>query len=262
MAQSNGTRAAVVLHVTDPHLCAAPDARMRGVNTQASLVAVLDHARGDRRWPPDGIVVTGDIVQDESRAGYARFRKTLQVFEGPVLCIPGNHDDPALMGALLMTPPFQVGGHAKLGAWRVLLLDTSRRGDDGGALGPRGLAALEGSLKRFADEHILICMHHQPLPMGSAWLDRIGLRDAAQFLRTIDRHDAVRGVVWGHVHQASDRTRNQVRFLSTPSTCSQFLPASDSFALDERPPGLRWLKLEPDGRITTEVGWIRPPERA
>jgi Icc protein len=58
------------------------------------------------------------------------------------------------------------------------------------------------------------------------------------------------------VHQAGDRTRNNVRFLSTPSTCAQFLPSSDFFALDDRPPGMRWLELHEDGRIDTEISWV------
>lgn len=256
MAQSNDRRAAVLLQVSDSHLHATPDSRMRGVRTQDTFLSVLDHVRKDARWPPDAILVTGDIVQDESRVGYQRFREMLEVFDLPVFCIPGNHDDPVLMAELLMAPPFQVCGDAKLGEWRILLLSTFRKGEDAGAIGQDGLAALEESLAKCSDEHVLICMHHQPLPMGSAWLDGVGLRDAQQFLETIDRHDRVRGVVWGHVHQASDRERNDVRFLSTPSTCSQFLPDSDYFALDSRPPGLRWLVLEPTGQITTEVDWV------
>jgi Icc protein len=63
-------------------------------------------------------------------------------------------------------------------------------------------------------------------------------------------------VLWGHVHQASDRTRGDVRFLSAPATCSQFLPSSDFFAIDSRPPGMRWLELHPDGRIDTTVVWL------
>jgi len=256
MAQSNPRPTVVVLHVTDSHLHATIDSRMRGVTTHVTFLSVLEHARKDARWPPDAILVTGDIVQDESRAGYERFREMLQVFGLPVFCIPGNHDDPKLMTELLMVPPFQVCGDAKLEAWRILLISTFQKGEDAGAIGPDGLAALEESLRKFADEHVLICMHHQPLPMGSAWLDGVGLRDAEQFLETIDRHERVRGVVWGHVHQASDRKRNEVRFLSTPSTCSQFLPNSDFFAIDTRPPGLRWLVLEADGQITTEVDWV------
>ena len=260
MARSNDNPAAVILQVTDTHLHATADSRMRGVPTQETFLAVLDHVRRDTRWPPDAIVVTGDIVQDESRAGYKRFREILEALGLPVFCIPGNHDDPELMAELLMTPPFQVCGETALGAWDIILLSTFHRGDDGGVLGPEGLAALERALTNRSREHALVCMHHQPLPMGSAWLDGVGLRDSTEFLEIIDRHDHVRGVLWGHVHQASDRKRENVRFLSTPSTCAQFLPDSDFFALDTRPPGLRWLSLEPDGEIETEVDWVKATE--
>jgi Icc protein len=47
-----------------------------------------------------------------------------------------------------------------------------------------------------------------------------------------------------------------LRLLSTPSTCAQFRPGSDSFAIDERPPGYRWLDLRADGRLDTEVVWL------
>lgn len=248
--------APVLLQLTDIHLHAEQDSRMHSVTPQETFSAVLEHARNDARWPPDAIVVTGDIVQDESRAAYQRFRETLEAFDLPVYCIPGNHDDPALMTELLQTPPFQLCGDAKLGDWRVVLLSTFQKGDDGGALGHDGLTVLEESLSKYPDEKVLICMHHQPLPMGSAWLDGVGLRDAREFLETIDRHPQVRAVLWGHVHQASDRERNNVRYLSTPSTCFQFLPDRAVCEFDSRPPSLRWLVLEPDGKITTEVNWV------
>ncbi len=44
--------------------------------------------------------------------------------------------------------------------------------------------------------------------------------------------------------------------MSTPSTCAQFLPNSDDFALDSRPPGYRWLELSSDGSISTRVLWV------
>ena len=116
-----------------------------------------------------------------------------------------------------------------------------------------GLAA---SLKDHATQDVLVCMHHHPLNMGSAWLDGVGLRDANRFLEVIDANTNVRAVLWGHVHQASDRLRKTVRFLSAPSTCSQFLPGNDYFAIDDRPPGMRWLSLFPDGSLETEVVWV------
>jgi Icc protein len=261
MAGSPKDRALAVLQISDTHLHAAADSRMRGVTTYETFLAVLEHALRDARWPPDVILATGDIVQDESRAGYLRFRDSLERFGIPVLSIPGNHDDPKLMSELLNTGPFQLGGELRLGSWSLIMLSTFLAGEDAGGLGPARLSGLRKALEAHAGQHVLVCMHHHPMPMGSAWLDGVALRDAPDFLRIIDANPHVKAVLWGHVHQASDRQRNNVRFLSTPSTCSQFLPGSDFFALDDRPPGLRWLELFPDGRIKTAVDWLTPQER-
>ena len=98
---------------------------------------------------------------------------------------------------------------------------------------------------------------HHPVPMSSRWLDRVGLTNAAEFLHTLDAHRNVRAVVWGHVHQAYDGLRKGVRLLATPSTCAQFLPNADDFAIDHRPPAFRSLELRADGTLLTEVVWVQ-----
>ena len=257
MAGSSQDRGLTVLQISDTHLHAAADSRMRGVTTYATLLAVLEHAQRDRRWPADVIVATGDIVQDESRAGYERFRRSLEPLGVPVLSIPGNHDDPKLMAETLNSGAFQFGGELRRGPWSMILLSTFLAGEDAGGLGTARLVGLRKALAAHAGQHVIVYMHHHPLPMGSTWLDGVALRDAADFWRVIDANSHVKAVVCGHVHQASDRHRNNVRFMSTPSTCAQFLPGSEFFALDERPPGLRWIELKPDGEIETEVAWVR-----
>ena len=245
-----------MLQISDTHLHATRDSRMRGVNTYDTFRAVIDRAQTDRRWPADAVLVSGDIVQDESRAGYELFRSEMERLNVRTLCLPGNHDDPKLMDEILSGDPFQVCGSIRLGDWSMIMLNTFLTGEDAGGLGDRRLEALGHALAEHDSQHVLVCMHHQPLNMGSAWLDGVGLRDAEQFLRVIDSHPNVRGVLWGHVHQASDRTRRNVRFLSAPSTCSQFLPNSDFFAIDSRPPGMRWLSLHANGEIETKVVWL------
>jgi len=256
MAERREDPVLTVLQISDTHLHATADSRMRGVTTYATLLAVLEHAQRDRRWPVDAILATGDIVQDESRAGYERFRASLEPLGVPVLSIPGNHDDPKLMSEILTSGSFQLGGELRHGSWSIVLLSTFLAGEDAGGLGPARLQGLRQALAAHPGQHILVAMHHHPLPMGSSWLDGVALRDADAFWQIIDRHPEVRGVVCGHVHQAADCNRNHVRFMSTPSTCAQFLPGSEFFALDERPPGMRWLELYADGRIETEVTWV------
>ena len=47
-----------------------------------------------------------------------------------------------------------------------------------------------------------------------------------------------------------------VRVLTTPSTCFQFKPQTESFSLDDQSPGYRWINLYDDGSIKTEVARI------
>jgi Icc protein len=62
------------------------------------------------------------------------------------------------------------------------------------------------------------------------------------------------------VHQSHDSLRRnahgELRLMSTPSTCVQFLPKSDDFVLDTLPPGFRTLQLHADGRIDSQVRWL------
>ena len=245
-----------VLQLTDTHLHAATDSQLRGVRTYDTFCRVVEHALERSRRSADFVVATGDIVQDESRAGYELFRDALSRFGVPVFCIPGNHDDPALMGEVLGRPPFQTGGETRFANWSVLFLSTFLVGEDAGGLGEQRLNGLDRALRAHDDQHVLICMHHHAIPMGSRWLDGVALKDAQSFLELIDRHRNVRAVLYGHVHQESDRERNGVRHISTPSTCSQFKPASEFFALDDNPPGYRWLELHPNGSIQTGVQWV------
>ena len=238
---------------TDLHLYGDENGRLRGVNTLASLSAALEHAR-QGPWPPDALLVTGDLVQDDP-GGYAHFRRLFGSLSLPVLCLPGNHDHPETMRRELSRSPFVTGGHADLGLWRIVLLDSVVPGCAGGTLSAASLAALDTVLAQAGNRPALVCLHHQPVPMASRWLDQVGLTHAADFLAVIDRHPNVRGVVWGHVHQSFDTLRNGVRLLATPSTCAQFRPRSEQFAVDERPPGYRMLQLKPDGSIVTEVIW-------
>ena len=228
---------------------------MRGINTFETFKAIVERvASGARK--PDAVLATGDLVQDETRQGYERFRDAMLNLNAPVHCIPGNHDSPRIMAEILNKPPFQFCGSAVYDNWCVIMLNTAVRWDDGGRLETNELERLEQTLTAHPEHHTLIGMHHHPIPIGSQWLDGLNLRNSDEFLEIIDQHAQVKAVAWGHVHQGSDRDRNGVRMLSTPSTGPQFLPDSDSFMMDTRPPGYRWLDLLPDGSIETEVVWL------
>jgi Icc protein len=242
-------------HFTDPHLFGSESQCLRGVATLPALAAALDHARA-RDWPPDAVLVSGDLVNDDP-AGYPHFRRLFGALGLPVYCVAGNHDEPQAMHRELAGEPFVLGGFVDLGRWRIVLLDSCIPGSARGAISEQGLAGLEAALASAGQQHCLVCLHHHPVPMGSRWLDNVGLVNAAEFLQTIDQHKNVRAIVWGHVHQNYDALRKGVRLLATPSTCAQFLPGAQNFAVDQQlPPAYRTLELRADGSLLTEVVWV------
>jgi 3',5'-cyclic-AMP phosphodiesterase len=248
----SGDRPLRMLQLTDSHLRAARDGEVKGWVTRLSLELALAAAL-DGEARPDALLVTGDLSQDGSPASYRWARELFGPLGVPVLCIPGNHDDPAIMAAELSGEPFRYCGDHAFGDWRLVLLSTWD-GDRGGGRLPAGeLERLEQVLGRASEAHVLLVLHHHPVPNGS-WLDKVALDNAADFLAITDRHERIRGVLWGHVHQSYDQWRNGVRMLGTPSTCFQFVPGGTTSVVDAHAgPAWRWLELLPDGRIETRV---------
>src|ERR1700676_3212238 len=151
-----------ILQITDPHLYGRARGRLRGVETDSSLNAVLDDAFA--RVPDySAVLVTGDVVQDDA-SGYLRFRSIFGNLTKPVLCIPGNHDEPAAMQRELDCAPFQICGTHETDDWQFIMLDSYDPGHVGGRLTQNELARLDATLKQ-SPRHAMVCLHHQPVAM-------------------------------------------------------------------------------------------------
>lgn len=244
-----------LVQITDSHLHASRDGTLLGMNTQSSFEMVLDRVQAERTQI-DLVLATGDIAQDGSVEAYRRFVNAIDRLVAPMRWTPGNHDNPdnmtaAITGRESIGRPVFIGEH-----WVVILLDSTVQGKVYGQLSGEQLALLDRLLTRFDNKHALVTFHHHPRNMGSRWIDKIGIRNPEDLQTVLSRHDNVRGLLWGHVHQCSDQTVNGVRYLSTPSTCVQFEPGSTDFSIDTLGPGYRWLELQPDGRIETGLSRI------
>jgi Icc protein len=240
-----------VLQITDTHLYANPVGTLLGVNTLDSFQRVVRHFR-DFHWPLDLLLATGDLVHDASPTGYTVLADVLGSFGVPVYCLPGNHDTPDAMRHHLHADGVHTDSVIDHGNWRFVMLDSVIPGQEGGRLAPAQLTLLEQALASTA-RHVLVCMHHQPVNVGSSWIDTMAIDNPGPLFDIIDRHANVRGILWGHVHQTFEAMRGAVRLMASPSTCVQFTPGKDEFQVDEEPPGFRLLALLPDGNIRSEV---------
>lgn len=240
-----------VLQLTDTHLYANPVGSLLGINTLDSFERVIRHFR-DYHWPLDVLLATGDLVHDASPEGYRNLGRILSGFRVPVFCLPGNHDAPPVMREHLRNTGVYTDTVIDHGPWRFVMLDSVIPGEEGGRLAPDQLKQLEEALAS-TDRHTLVCMHHQPVDVGSLWIDTMAIENPGPLFEIIDRHANVRGILWGHVHQTFEAKHGDIRLMASPSTCVQFAPRTDDFQVDEEPPGFRLLALLPDGSIRSEV---------
>lgn len=241
-----------LIQISDCHLLDTPGERLHGWDNQAALAAVLAHVA--RCYPAiDAVLLTGDLVHDETAAGYRRLAAAVQRLGAPLLAaIPGNHDDPA--GIRSAMPGVATAGPLRLGPWRLHLLDSRIPGSDAGRVGAEALAALRADLAAHPEAPTLVAVHHPPVPVGAAWLDAMRLADGEALLELLQRQPQARALLCGHVHQAFEARRGPLRLLTAPAVTRQFAPGSDTFAEDHRRvPGYRALRLFPDGRVTARI---------
>ncbi|TCS41160.1 3',5'-cyclic-AMP phosphodiesterase [Reinekea marinisedimentorum] len=247
-----------LVQITDPHLHASPDGTLLGMNTENSLKLIVE--RIAQTVPKiDMILATGDIAQDSSVQAYKNFLSHIKPLKAPMRWIPGNHDSRENMAEACIgldhSDPV-----VELGDWVIVLLDSIVPKKVYGELAPDQLELLENTLEQHKDRHVLLTFHHHPLDMECKWIDSIGIRNPEALHKVLSKYENVRATLFGHVHQDSDRVINGMRYISTPSTCVQFLPKSEDFGIDTLGPGYRTLTLLPNGDIETFVERVKGPE--
>jgi Icc protein len=169
-----------LIQYTDMHLFGDAAGRLRGVATLPALQAAIADAQR-RCSRPDGILLTGDLVQDDPD-GYRWFKHIFGGSQVPVLC-PARQSRPARphagcarqravrsLASSAVRP--LAGRHA-----RLVARQQRRRRDR-----QRAAGTLRETLRAHRNQHVLLCLHHQPIAMRSDWLDQVGLTDSDEFM--------------------------------------------------------------------------------
>lgn len=240
-----------IIQISDLHLMADPAGALLGVTTQDSCQAVIDLIKQEEK--PDFILLSGDLSQDGSKEAYRRLAEMLGSFQVPVYCIPGNHDDINNMRAVYPLTPIVLDKQIMAGDWQIILLNSQKAGAVEGYLAASELDFMEHCLQSYPTLHAMVVFHHHPYPVGAAWLDNLGVKNADEFWQRVSSYPMVKAVLCGHVHQESMRVMHGIPAYSPPSTCIQFKRHQDHFGLEHLPPGYRWVQLHADGRIETAV---------
>lgn len=239
-----------LLQITDCHLGIDEGTQLLGLDTDLSLQYVLDHmlARHNR---PDVLVCSGDLSNDTGSEPYYRLTARLPA-DVPQLWLPGNHDDNDCMRQALADHQQFLGSYT-LGNWCITLLDSSIPNDVPGSIAPQELQRAIDTLETYPDKFHLFFLHHHLKPVGCQWLDTQVVDNADDVLARLASYPQLKLIVCGHVHQDNHQQFAHLQLYSTPSTCIQFKPDSDDFAVGDEMPGYRWLTLHDDGSFETGV---------
>ena len=226
-----------VLQISDTHIYEDPNKRLGGVHTRDSLTAVMQAATDHCDF--DLTILTGDLSMDGSIASYQWLKIKLDSFKRPYYVLPGNHDNLRHMRGVFDLPVDPYPILITLRWWKILLLNTLNEGFVHGSLDDNELERLEKFLMKDEGKKTAIFMHHPAVKVGSDWLDKINLKNGRErFVEIVSRFD-VEVVVAGHVHQETELRQKGTSFLTSPSTCAQFKPNSNDFALDTNYPAFR-----------------------
>lgn len=241
-----------LIQITDCHLGPLSSESLLGLNTDQSLEDVLQLIQ-EKEPRFDQLLCTGDIASAGHIDCYKRFHSILRRhFSQPLGWLPGNHDSADIMAGQSLQS-FAEPRLMRLGNWLVVLLDSSVPGHVYGHLDAGELDFLEHVLRTHPDNPVMIALHHQLVPVGSAWIDQYIVNNAESLFSIIKGYPQVKLISWGHVHQEFKTVYKGVPLYATPSTCVQFKPNCEDFTVDTQMPGYRWFELNDDGSFATGV---------
>ena len=200
----------LLVQISDVHL--TPRGELRpGVWPRDNLVRGLREvaAAGLR---PDVFLLTGDLADSGDAACYDDLAAILAEAAGgsgaSVIVVPGNHDDRAAFRRHLLGEAGDGAAAGLIGPinrtyWRdglrIIALDSTIPGEDGGALDGQTLDYLRAELRTAAPDGTIVTLHHPPVTSPIEPMAGMALRDPERLRDAIAGSD-VRIVLCGHNH--------------------------------------------------------------
>ena len=247
-----------ILVVTDLHMLEV-GGTIIGLDPFARLRRVLDKAAADH---PDAarVILLGDLTHHGKPEQYARLRECLGDLPWPVSITIGNHDRRDPFVAAFPKVARDENGYVQevidLPGWRLVLLDSNDEpGSDphhSGILCADRMAWLDRALATAGDRQVVVLVHHTPMITFFNGMDRIWLRNAAEFLALLKRYGNVQQVIAGHIHRTISGVFDGVPVTVFKSPCHQ-MPmdmANETTSVSVDEPGAFGMLLLHDRGVT------------
>jgi 3',5'-cyclic-AMP phosphodiesterase len=244
----------LLLQISDPHIGANWDGADPDECLLRAVEAIL--TLPDR---PDALLVSGDLTDNGAPEEYERLRQLLAPLDLEPHALPGNHDLRGPLRAAFGLPGTgaePVSHAVDLGPLRLVCLDSTIPGAEGGALDGGRVEWLDAALAEDRETPTVVALHHPPLRTEIPTFERIGLAPESReaLAAVIARHPQVARIVAGPVHRSIIAELAGRAVVTCPSTYLQAALDFTSPKLTMRadPPGFAVHALR-DGILSTHL---------
>ena len=242
-----------IAQITDLHLIEDKNGKINDVNTFQSASDVVNHLSKNHK-PIDYLIITGDISDDGTNQSYNHLNKILSPIDTKIFLIPGNHDSIDNLDTFRASISSQNKFVIENDDWLIFMFDTKKPNSPNGQLKIREIDLFASTINEHPDKNIIVFLHHHPVMIGSASMDKMIIENSSMLLDIVNRNNRIKGVFWGHIHNVFESKINNAILLSSPSTCFQSKPNSKTFTIDkDSSPGYRIINLDSRGAISSEV---------
>jgi Icc protein len=216
------------IHITDLHILPAGETNYGLDPAERLRMAVRSiaerHGPGSAA-PAAFVIATGDLTHHGQPEAYAQLREILEGLPLPFHLMLGNHDERDHFRAAFPDQGVDEDGFVQRAieteAGLFLLLDTKTPGTHAGALCEKRLAWLAARLAE-SEGAVFLFLHHPPMPVGIAQMDRIQMMHAAELAAVLAPHQPrIRHMFHGHLHRPLAGSWRGIPFSSIRGTAHQ-----------------------------------------
>lgn len=253
-----------IVQITDLHLLPTAEEKLHGIDSAASLQAVISHVKS-LKVAPDLILATGDLAEDGGKSTYVRLAEMFSTLAVPVFVVPGNHDCVENMQSSLLSKTIKMERKTEIGGWIIGFVNSQVHEEVYGFVDADDLSALERTINTAGGKPCLLALHHSPTPECAS--SGCQLKNSQALLGVLEKYDNVKAVIAGHIHCEKERNHSGIKLLTTPSTFLHFThhrssesedqeASGKAHSVDGNRRGYRVIDIFPDGNLNTEVYWL------
>jgi len=213
-----------------------------GVDTHANLTSVISSVV---EFNCDTLLITGDLTHNGTLNSYQMLQKMLTPIKSDIVVLSGNHDQTNNLNQVFSK---QLVSKFSLGDWEIVIIDSTQALKTSGYVTKQALDQLDQDLKNSRAKYNIIALHHPIVSMQSNWDDSLSLENADELFNVMNKYPKIKAVLWGHAHQASEFSNNDVMLISCPSTALQFN--------NETRIGFNHYTLHSNGKLEFNTQWI------